>query len=65
MQWIVGGGQMVVGIVLIVLWWLALRFMQTDGTKTMSAIGFTAIPTLFLLWFVGAAILILHGVGLI
>jgi hypothetical protein len=62
MNWI-GNSEVVVGGVLAVLWWLALRVAHTD--KPLSSMGFAFWPTLFLLWIVVAVILIAHGVGVV
>lgn len=64
MQWLVGGGQLLVGIALLVTWWLALSFLGRNK-KPLTAFRFVGLPSIFLLWFVGGAILVFHGVGLI
>lgn len=65
MSWLVGGGQLVVGVGVLVLWWIALRVVRGDGTKPLTAARFVTMPAVFLLWMVGGIVLILHGIGLI
>jgi Mn2+/Fe2+ NRAMP family transporter len=62
MSQLLGGSQVLLGLGLIVGWWLMLKLVgRTNHGKPMTAIGFVGTTSIFLLWFVGAAILILRG----
>ena len=61
MNYLYGSGEVVAGLALIFLWWGALRLMRTD--KPLSTLAFALWPCLFLVWVVGAIVLILHGTG--
>jgi hypothetical protein len=64
MNYMFGGGQVVVGLGLFVGWWVALMFLGSRWRdQKLSATRFAVIPTLFLVWFVGAFLLVLHGLG--
>ena len=63
MAYLFGSGQVIAGVVLIVLWWFALRMFHT--VKPLSTLGFAFWPCLFLLWIVGAIILIFSGTGIV
>jgi hypothetical protein len=64
MSQLLGGGQILVGLGLIVGWWLALRLVgKLNRDKRMTALGLVGGPCVFLLWFVGAGILILRGMS--
>jgi hypothetical protein len=65
MEWLLDGGQLVAGITLIALLWVALRYVGGDGSKPLSAFRFVALPSVFLLWAVAGFILIFNGIGLI
>ena len=60
---LLGSGEVLTGIVLLVLWVIALRLFRTD--KPLSVLGFSFWPTVFLLWAVGAFVLIAHGTGIV
>jgi hypothetical protein len=65
MQWLLAGGELLAGIVALVLWWMALRFISGDGSKPLSNMQFAVLPCVFLLWFVGGFVLVLQGLGAI
>ena len=66
MGYFLNGGQAVAGFAALVLLWLALGLVgRRNGGKPLSAMGFALWPSLFLLWFVGACILILRGIGVV
>ena len=52
------------GVVAIVLWWLTLR-LASGRDKPLTNTRFIALPSLFLLWIVGAVMLIALGAGLL
>ena len=64
MSYLLGGGQVVMGIALLVGWWLALSFMgaRLKG-KPMTSVGFAVTPSVFLLWGILAGILIVNGIA--
>lgn len=59
MGYLYSSGEVITGIVLLVLWWFALRLFRTD--KPLSTLSFAFWPCLFLLWIVGALIMIARG----
>lgn len=64
MSYLLGAGQIVVGIGILVAWWLALTFVGVrQKGRTMTAIGFAVVPSLFLLWATAGCILIVRGIG--
>jgi len=63
MSWI-AGGELLAGVVAIVLWWLTLR-LASGRDKPLANTRFIALPSLFLLWIVGAVMLIALGAGLL
>jgi hypothetical protein len=64
MNYFVGGGQIVVGLGLLVAWWITLTFIGVRNRgRPMTSIGFAVVPSLFLLWLVASFILILRGAG--
>ena len=58
---LLSSGEVLAGIGLLVLWWFALRLFRTD--KPLSTLSFAFWPCLFLLWIVGALIMIPGGRG--
>jgi hypothetical protein len=64
MSYLVGGGQIVAGLVALVLLWLVLTFLgrRTAG-KVLGATGLVFWPSVVLLWFVGGCVLVLRGMG--
>ena len=64
MSWI-AGGELLAGVLAIVLWWLALRLASGRENKPLTNTRFIALPSLFLLWIVGAVMLIALGAGLL
>lgn len=66
MDAVFGGGQIVVGLALLLAWWLSVLFIgRRNVGKPMGTWGFALWPSLFLLWFIGTCILILRGAGLV
>jgi hypothetical protein len=66
MGYLFGGGQVVVGIGVIMAWWLALKLDRLRlGGRPLSRMGFAVVPTLFLLWFLAGALLIVLGLGIV
>jgi hypothetical protein len=64
MNYLFGGGQVVVGLGLLLAWWLALVFLGSRWRdKPLSAIRFAVTPVVFVAWFVGAFLVILRGLG--
>ncbi|HEY7085841.1 MAG TPA: hypothetical protein VH519_13620 [Hyphomicrobiaceae bacterium] len=64
MSYMLGGGQVIVGLVVLVAWWLALRLLRRlNEAKPLSSIGFAFWPSLLLIWLVGGCILMLRGIG--
>ena len=64
MNYLFGSGQVVVGLGLLVAWWLALKFLGSRWRdKPLSATRFAVTPVVFLTWFVGAFLLVLRGLG--
>ena len=64
MNYLLGGGQIVVGIGVLVLWWLALTVMgHRQKNKPLTAFGFAVVPSFFLLWLTAGCILIMRGIG--
>jgi hypothetical protein len=56
LDYLFGGGQVVVGLGLFSAWWLELMFIGSRWRdKPFSAIGFAVSPVVFLVWFVGAS----------
>jgi hypothetical protein len=62
MNWLIGSGQILIGIAVVVAWYLVLRFMS-GRLGRMTNFGFSIIPAVFLLWAVLGAILIVNGIG--
>ena len=64
MNYLFGSGQVVVGLGLLLAWWLALVFLGSRWRdKPLSAIRFAVTPVVFVAWFVGAFLVILRGLG--
>jgi hypothetical protein len=63
MDWI-SGGEVLAGVVAIVLWWLVVRLAgHSDAQLTNTR--FVFLPSLFLIWIVGGFMLIARGLGLL
>lgn len=65
MEWLLAGGELLTGIVILVLWWLALKALSGDEKTTLSSTRFVLLPIIFLLWVVGGLVLVLRGGGLL
>ncbi len=62
----IGGSGAIVGIVILVLVWLATRTMQKRNVgKQASGLGMALGPVTILLAFVVGVVLILNGAGLL
>jgi hypothetical protein len=64
MGWITSG-EVLAGVVAIVLWWLALRLAGGRDDRPLTNARFVFLPSLYLLWLVGGFMLIARGVGLL
>lgn len=65
MEWLLSGGELLVGVVVLALGWLLLKFFSGDATTKLSNMRFALLPILFMLWFVGGGILVLLGLRLL
>jgi hypothetical protein len=65
MQWLLSGGEVLAGIVTLVLLWLALKFAGRDPNKRLTNMRFAVLPAFFLLWATGGFILIFRGLGVL
>jgi hypothetical protein len=65
MEWLMSGGELLAGVVLLVLWWLALKVLGGNETKRLTNTRFVILPCIFLLWLVGGLILVLQGLRVI
>jgi hypothetical protein len=63
MEWFWAGGELLVGIVALVLWWMALKLLSRGANAKLTNMRFVGFPIIFLLWGVGGVILVLRGVG--
>lgn len=63
MSLILGSSEVLAGVVLVVLWVIAIRLFKAD--KPLSAMRFVFWPSLLLLWIVLGLLLIAHGVGVV
>jgi hypothetical protein len=64
MGWITSG-EVLAGVVAIVLWWLALRLAGGRDDRPLTNARFVFLASLYLLWLVGGFMLIARGVGLL
>jgi len=63
---LLGGSEAIVGIVVLVLVWLATRILQKRNVgKQASGLGMALGPVTILLAFVVGVVLILHGTRLL
>jgi hypothetical protein len=65
MQWLLSGGEVLAGIVALVLLWLALKVAGGNPDKPLTNMRFAVLPAIFLLWATGGFILILRGAGVL
>lgn len=64
MNYLFGGGQIVIGIGVLVVWWLALTLVgRRNHGKPMTNIGFAVMPSILLLWLTAGCILIVRGLA--
>ena len=64
MDYLLSGGEVVAGLIMLVAWWFALRLLgRLRRDRELSALMFAVVPCVFLLWMVGGVILILRGTG--
>lgn len=64
MNWL-AGGEVVAGVVAIVVWWLALRLVSGRDDQRLTNTRFVVLPAIFLLWIVGGIVLVLRGLGVL
>jgi ABC-type transporter Mla maintaining outer membrane lipid asymmetry permease subunit MlaE len=63
---LLGGSEAIVGIVVLVLVWLATRVLQKRNVgRQATALGMALGPVTILLGFVVGVVLVLHGTGLL
>ena len=64
MSYLLGSTQVLAGIGSLAVLWFTLFFIgRRNAGKPITSMGFALVPTVFLLWFVGSCVLILHGLG--
>ena len=64
MDYLLSGGEVVAGLIMLVAWWFALRLLgRLRRDRELSALMFAVVQCVFLLWMVGGVILILRGTG--
>jgi hypothetical protein len=63
---LLGGSEAIVGIVVLVLVWLATRVLQKRNVgRQATGLGMALGPVTILLGFVVGVVLVLHGTGLL
>jgi hypothetical protein len=66
MSYLLSGGQVIVGMGLLFLWWMAIHFLsRRNHGKQMTNVAFVVWTPLFMLWSTAGFILIFHGLNLI
>ncbi len=66
MSWLWAGGELLVGVIVLVLWWLVVKVAERRGRdKPLTHMRFAVLPSLLLLWLVGGVVLILRGLGVL
>jgi hypothetical protein len=65
MQWLLAGGEVLTGLVVLVGWWFALKFFGRHRDKPLTNMRFVVLPSILLLWGVGGIVLVLQGLRLI
>ena len=66
MAWLLAGGELLAGVIALVLLWLVMQFLERrSGGKPLTSVRFAVLPSLFLLWLVGGVVLILRGLGVL
>ena len=64
MSYLIGGGQLVAGIAILVAWWLVLSLVgRRNAGKPMTTSGFIFYTPIFLIWMTAGAILIARGIS--
>jgi hypothetical protein len=64
LDYLLSGGQVVVGLGVLVVWWLTLALMgRLYAERRLSGLMFAFVPCVFLLWLVSGSILVLRGLG--
>jgi hypothetical protein len=61
MQWLMSGGELLAGIVALIVWWLAVRLVSVGANTPFTATRPILLPMIFMLWGVGDVILVLQG----
>jgi hypothetical protein len=61
MNWLIGSGQILVGIGVVAAWYFALRLLS-GRTLRMTNLAFSILPAAFLIWAVLGIILIVNGI---
>jgi hypothetical protein len=65
MDFLLGGGQIVVGLGALVLWWITLTLVgRRWSERSLGTMRFAVTPCVFLLWFVFGFLITLRGLGL-
>jgi|SwirhirootsSR3_FD_contig_31_11842257_length_442_multi_3_in_0_out_0_1 hypothetical protein len=64
MSYLIGGGQLVAGIAILVAWWLVLSLVgRRNAGKPMTTSGFIFYTPIFLIWMTAGAILVVRGIS--
>jgi len=65
MDYLLGGGQIVVGLGALVLWWITLTLVSRRWSeRPLGYMRFAVTPCIFLLWFVFGFLITIRGLGL-
>jgi hypothetical protein len=60
MSWLMSGGELLAGIVTLIVWWLTVELLKRRNLSTTSfRVAF--LPPMFLLWAVAGAVMVLRG----
>lgn len=60
MSWLIAGGELLVGAVVLVVWWIALQAMNRRNWP-MTNFRLSVLAPLMLMWAVAGVILVLRG----
>jgi len=64
MSYLIGGGQLVAGIAILIAWWLVLSLVERrNAGKPMTIRGFIFYTPMFLIWMTAGAILVVRGIS--
>lgn len=61
MAWLMSGGELLAGIIALVLWWLTLSFLGRKGNQQITSFQLSVVSPVLLLWLVGGVVLVLRG----